>query len=84
MGSIEWSTPSMNTISKLALDPRLGEFVSVADFAKMIGKSKRTVSRLIHQPDGLPHLPFGNAMLISIPDAKAWFAGRTMQPNPRR
>lgn len=67
-----------------AIDPRLGEYAEHNEFARMIHRSPRTVSRMIAQPDGLPHLRLGASTLIPIDQARAWLASRVRQPNARR
>lgn len=67
-----------------AIDPTLGDFVTRDEFAAMLRRSPRTVSRWLAQPRGLPHLVLGNRVLISVPDARAWLAGQIRQPNPPR
>jgi len=60
------------------IDPRLGEYVPIEDFAKMVNRSRRTVSKMIAQADGLPHLRFGPETHI------AWLAKRIQRRNPIR
>ena len=66
------------------IDPALGEYIPLEAFAAMVGKCRRTVSRWIAQPDGLPHLPLGRETHIPLPEARAWIASRIKRPNPRR
>jgi hypothetical protein len=67
-----------------SLDPRLGEYAPIEDFAKMINRSRRTVSKMIAQPDGLPHLRFGPETHIPIAEAREWLAKRIRRRNPTR
>ena len=50
----------------------------------MVNRSRRTVSKLIAQPNGLPHLRFGPETHIPLEEAKAWFAKRVTRRNPVR
>jgi hypothetical protein len=67
-----------------SIDPRLGEYASPEEFGKMIGRSRRTVTRMMARPNGLPYLPFGNETLIPIPLARDWMAAGIKRPNQRR
>jgi len=66
------------------IDPRLGEYVPIEDFAKMVNRSRRTVSKMIAQADGLPHLRFGPETHIPLEEARAWLAKRIQRRNPIR
>ena len=66
------------------IDPALGNYIPIEEFAAMVGKCRRTVSRWIARPDGLPHLPLGNETHIPITEAREWLAARIKRPNPRR
>ena len=66
------------------IDPRLGDYAGRTEFALMMGKSPRTISRWIAQPDGLPYLTLGNEVLIPIGGARAWMAAKVKRPNQRR
>jgi hypothetical protein len=66
------------------IDPRLGDYVPIEDFAKMVNRSRRTVSKMIAQANGLPHLRFGPETHIPLAEAKEWFAKRITRQNPKR
>jgi hypothetical protein len=68
----------------LPLDPRLGDYVPIEQFAKMVNRSRRTVSKMIAQPDGLPHLRFGPETHIPLEAARDWLAKRVRRRNPTR
>ena len=64
------------------IDPRLGEYEVLANFAAMVKRSPRTVYRWINrEKDPLPHLPFGRDTLIPIPLAREWMERSIVQPN---
>jgi hypothetical protein len=66
------------------LDPRLGDFIPITEFARMVNRSRRTVSKMIAMPDGLPHLRFGPETHIPLEEAKQWLAKRVCRRNPIR
>jgi hypothetical protein len=66
------------------IDRRLGEYVPILEFAKMVNRSRRTVSKMIAQPDGLPHLRFGPETHIPLAEAREWLAKRIRRRNPIR
>jgi len=68
----------------MAIDPSLGEYDPLDVFARKIDRSTRTVSRMIAQPDGLPHLRLGRETYIPVDEGRAWLASRVKRPNPRR
>jgi hypothetical protein len=71
-------------MSLTTIDPKLGEYLPIESFARMVHKSRRTITRWISQPDGLPHLRLGNETHIPLADARGWLASRIKRPNPRR
>jgi hypothetical protein len=67
------------------LDPHLFEgFVPIEDFARRCHRSRRTISKLIAQKDGLPCLSFGAQTLIHVEQAKAWFLSQVRSRNTKR
>ena len=62
----------------------LDDYAELDDFSVEVKRNKRTVRRWLNEPDGLPYTKLGNRILIHIPTAKAWIAGRMRKPNPPR
>ena len=50
------------------IDPRLGDYAPINEFAEMISRTRRTVSKMIKEVDGLPHLRHGMSRCL---DGKA-------------
>jgi hypothetical protein len=68
----------------MSIDVRLGDYVRLTEFANMVGKTRRTLSRWINQPDGLPYLRLGREIHVPLAHARDWLASRIRRPNPRR
>ena len=66
------------------IDPRLGDYAPINEFAEMISRTRRTVSKMIKEVDGLPHVRHGMETYIPIPEAKEWLARRVRRHNPTR
>jgi hypothetical protein len=59
-------------------------YVKEADFARQVGKSLRTITRMRNEPNGLPYVKFGCTVYVHIPSAKEWLASRLKRRNPPR
>jgi hypothetical protein len=66
------------------IDPRLGDYEPLVEFAKMVRRSPRTVSRWIAQPDGLPHMRLGPETHIPVDEGREWLAKKITRHNPAR
>jgi hypothetical protein len=66
------------------IDPQLGYYVGIEKFARMVNKTRRTITRWKSQPDGLPYLRLGRETHIPIAEAREWLARRVRKPNPPR
>ena len=67
------------------IDPSLGEYLPHrATLRECSSKTRRTVSRWIAPPDGLPHLQLGTDTYIPLPEAREWIASKVKRPNQRR
>jgi hypothetical protein len=62
----------------------LQDYLDIERFADAIGKTPRTVRRLMDEPNGLPFLQLRGRRLIHIPTAQAWLLKRVRQRNPER
>jgi hypothetical protein len=65
------------------IDPRLGEYVSQAEFGRMIGKTPRTISRWMSGL-GLPYVTIGREIFIPLEPARNWLADRVANLYPNR
>jgi hypothetical protein len=71
-------------MSSKAIEGFLDDYADVEPFAKVLNRHPRTLHRLMHEPDGLPHVRIGKRVLIHIPTAREWLLSRMKRPNPRR
>jgi hypothetical protein len=67
-----------------ALDPRLGDYVHIEEFARMVNKTRRTITRWMGRPDGLPFLKLGRETHIPLDSARQWIANRAAPLKPTR
>lgn len=68
----------------MPIDTRFGEYIPLATFAEMFGKTRQTIHRWMSQTDGLPYLKLGRETYIPMERAREWLASRVRKPNPRR
>ena len=66
------------------IDPALGDYIPVETFASMVGTTRRTISRWMAQPDGLPHLHLGRQTYVPTEQARDWIASRVNRRPPVR
>jgi hypothetical protein len=65
------------------------ELVSIEQTQELLGPpgkklSRRTVSRLINQPDGLPYVDVGGHRWLLLSGIREFLRKRTCRPNRRR
>ena len=60
----------------------LAGYLPLAEMAKAINKSARTVSRLMNEPDGLPHIRIGRTPYFNIEQIRVWLFSRGVKRNP--
>jgi hypothetical protein len=69
------------------IDPILGNYLPIEEFAKLVHKDRRTITRWHSEPNGLPYLRLGRETLIPVDRARDWLESRihanTGQPRPR-
>lgn len=61
----------------------LAGFVPGDQLAGALGKSERTIDRLVNQPDGLPYVKVGRTRLFNIDSVRDWLIARETQRNPK-
>nr|BDD44740.1 hypothetical protein 6 [Rhodospirillaceae bacterium] len=64
-------------------NPLLGDLIPLREGAEAIGRSDRTMRRLLNQPDGPPHVRIGNQIYLHPPSFQEWWMARMTQRNPR-
>jgi hypothetical protein len=67
--------------------PELGAFIHIDEFARMVNRDRRTVSRWIHdRPPGaaLPHIKLGREVHIPLQAAREWLAYKPTTTGRRR
>jgi hypothetical protein len=62
----------------------LEDFDTLAEHAKKLGKSKRTLQRWASQPNGLPRCKRGRELLFREDWTRAWFEQGKIQRNPTK
>jgi hypothetical protein len=67
--------------------PELGQFIHIDEFARMVNRDRRTISRWIHdRPPGaqLPHIKLGREIHIPLAEARAWLSYKPAMTGRRR
>ena len=57
------------------IEPRLGDYVHVSEFACMVGKTRRTMSRWMSF-HSLPYIKIGRETHVPVEAARDWLANR--------
>ncbi len=64
----------------------LDGYLARPDLAREIGKSERTITRFMHEKDGLPFVRIGRTPYFRIASVRVWLDRRetTMNPTTRK
>lgn len=63
-------------------NPLLTGYLTKAELAAALGRSERTIARLMNQPNGLPFVAVGRTFLFNIDRVREWLATRETQRCP--
>lgn len=58
-----------------------GEFIGREDMAKLLKVSVRTLVRMTHKSNGLPHLTLGKRTLYRVDSVRKWLAEQEIRPS---
>ena len=77
------SAISAGSLPVFTNNPLLSDYLTVDEFAQLIGKDKRTVQRWLSLGIGPPITRIGKTPLFQIDSAKAWIKNQEAKPLTR-